>query len=62
MRPQQIFGITALLPLLVAIIALQLDEKPVVRKEIAGGGALQEFVGNTRAQVRANSGVAQPYP
>ena len=53
MRPQQIFGITALLPLLVAIIALQLDEKPVVRREgDAGGGgsALQEFVGNTRAQ------------
>ena len=42
-----------MLPLLVAIIALQLDEKPVVRREgDAGGGgnALQEFVGNTRAQ------------
>jgi hypothetical protein len=51
----QVFGITALLPLLVALIALQLDETPVLRREGdagggGGGGPLQEFVGNTRAQ------------
>lgn len=51
MRPQQVFGITALLPLLVALIAVQLDEKRVTRLEGGeAGGAVQEFVQRTRAQ------------
>ena len=51
MRPQQVFGITALLPLLVALMALQLDETPVARRaEGSEGGPLQDFVQLTRRQ------------
>jgi hypothetical protein len=51
MRPQQVFGITALLPLLVALMALQLDETPVARRaEDSEGGPLQDFVQLTRRQ------------
>jgi len=53
MTPRQVFSITAALPLLVAAIALQLDEKPVVKDPAAPDaedGPLASFVQLSRRQ------------
>ena len=52
MSPQQVFAITAALPLAVALIALQLDEKRVPRLA-ATSSPLGEFVRLTEGQVAA---------
>ena len=49
MSPQQVFAITAALPLAVALIALQLDEKRVPRAA-ATSSPLGEFVRLTSSQ------------
>lgn len=55
MRPQDIFAITAVLPLAVAAIALLIDEKPLV---VRGGGAVvaESKNGTTDAAALGNGG------
>ena len=51
LRPQQVFGLTAALPLLVAAIALQLDE-PRVAPPAGAAGPAEAFAARTAEQAR----------